>query len=121
MRGFGYEVLINDPPTLRRNPLPPQPDDDLYSGSETVPGNVPGETTAADVRNVAELQARIKAAGGALRTNPNSSDYLVAVNNQLRFSVARQADGSFLITEFSWYWLAIWAAALIGLAVIAKR
>src|SRR5258705_10246998 len=48
-------------------------------------------STAKDARNVQELQSRIKAAGGVLTTSGESSDYLVAVNNKLKFSVTRNA------------------------------
>lgn len=78
-------------------------------------------TTAADTRNAGELQARIKAAGGALRTNANSSDYIVAVNNRLKFSVTQLSNGQYEIRETQYYWLLIGAAALVGLAVVAKN
>lgn len=77
-------------------------------------------TTAADVRNVAQLQARIKQAGGTLTVNANSSDYIVAVNNGLRFSVAKLANGQYAITDSSQYLVLIVAAAAIAAILLLK-
>ncbi len=75
-------------------------------------------TTAASVRNVTELQARIKAVGGALVVGPNTTDYLVAINNSLRFSVTRNAAGQFVIRESNNYQFVILAAVGIGLLML---
>lgn len=77
-------------------------------------------TTAANTRNAEELSARIKASGGVVKTNANSSDYIVAVNNRLKFSVTQEPDGSYQIRESSYFWLAIGAVALVGLVVVKK-
>ena len=77
-------------------------------------------TTAADVRNVAELQRRIRAAGGVLVVGPNSSDYLVAVNNRLRFSVRQVGPDRFEIRESNSATLLI-AVAVIGAVVLFNR
>lgn len=78
-------------------------------------------TTAASVRTVAELQARIKAAGGKLVVNANSSDYLVAVNNGLRFGVVKQADGSYVITDSSQFILYLGIAIAVGAVILLSR
>lgn len=77
-------------------------------------------TTAASSRNVQEVQARIAAAGGALIVGPNSSDYIVAVNNRLKFSVTRRADGQFEIKDSSNYWLVIGVAVIAGAVLISR-
>lgn len=77
-------------------------------------------TTGARTRNAGELAARIKAAGGALVVDINSSDYIVAANNGLRFSLIRQADGSYRVLNSNAYLLAIAGIALIGLLVLRR-
>ena len=77
-------------------------------------------TTAADTRNVQELQARIKKANGVVVAGPNSSDYIVAVNNTLRFSVTRRADGAFEIRESQYFWLLVGAGLIVGVLLITK-
>lgn len=74
----------------------------------------------ADVRNVQELQGRLKAAGGALIVGPNSSDYIVAINNNGKFSVTRQPDGRFLIRESSTFSFLIGAAVVVSLLLISR-
>jgi hypothetical protein len=78
-------------------------------------------TTGADTRNVSELQARIKASGGKLTAAANSSDYIVAVNNRLRFSVTRDASGQFVITESQSYLWLIGLAVVGGIVILASR
>src|SRR5690348_8634767 len=78
-------------------------------------------TTAARTRNVSELSAKIKAAGGALVTDANSSDYIVAVNNGLRYSVTRLANGQYRITESSNYLLLIGLAALAAVLLLSRQ
>jgi hypothetical protein len=91
-------------------------------GAELTPGGTLKFTTAAaDSRNVQELQARIKAAGGVLITNLNQSDYIVAINNRLKFSVTRNAAGQFEIRESSNYMYLIGAAVVIGVLLLAKK
>ncbi len=70
--------------------------------------------------NVQELQRRIKNAGGVLVTSGDSPNYTVAINNTLRFSVARRSDGSYEIRESQYFWLLIGAAAIVGVLLIAK-
>lgn len=126
--GEFVDISQNDPPRLVRNPIrllgppivapnviSPDPESGLYDTT------IVTTTTAADTRNAQELQSRIKANGGVVRANANSSDYIVAVNNRLKFSVTRAADGSFEIRESSYFWLVVGATALVGLAVIAKK
>lgn len=78
-------------------------------------------TTAARTRNAGELSAKIKAAGGALVTDVNSSDYIVAVNNSLRYSITRLANGQYRVTESSSYYLLIGGLILIGAMVFLKQ
>lgn len=77
-------------------------------------------TVAARTRNTGELNAKIKAAGGVLVTDINSSDYIVAVNNGLRFTVTALPDGRYQITESS-NWLLLLGAVLIGGLVLFRR
>lgn len=71
-------------------------------------------------RNVAQLQAKIKQAGGTLVVNANSSEYIVAVNNGLRFSVTKLANGQYAITDSSQYLVLIVAAAAIAAILLLK-
>lgn len=87
-------------------------------GIDVVTINVP---PAAQTRSVDELSARLKASGGMLIVDANSSDYIVAVNNGLRFSVTRQADGRFRITQSSAYLYAFIGVALIGALLLVRR
>lgn len=127
---FGYIPIEYDPPMLRYGPPGPQTIERPLPNvtADTVSANdvlydttVTTTTTAADTRNAQELQGRIKAGGGVVKTNANSSDYIVAVNNRLKFSVTRAVDGSYEIRESNYFWLVVGAAALVGLAVIAKK
>ena len=79
------------------------------------------DRTAADARNVAELQRRLRAAGGALVVSPDSSDYIVAANNGLRFTVTATGDGRYRLTESSGYQLVIGAAILAAVFLILNR
>ena len=87
------------------------------NGSDVITTDVSGART----RSTAELTARIKQAGGALVVDANSSDYIVAANNGLRFSVTRQADGRYQITASNAYLYAIIGAGLIGILLIARK
>ena len=78
-------------------------------------------TTAADARNVQELQTRIRAGGGVLTANPNSSDYIVAINNRLKFSVTRNQAGQYEIRESQNYYYLIGAAVLVGVLLLSKK
>lgn len=77
--------------------------------------------SGATIRNVNDLKARIKAAGGMLSANSTSSYYLVAVNNPLKFSVTRNAAGQFEIRESQNFYYLIGAAVLIGALLLAKK
>ena len=114
---------IGPPPPMRGatdsqgNPLPQG-----AAGSASSTGDIIQTTTiAAASRNVADLQARIKASAGVLTVNPNSSDYLVAINNRLKFSVTRNAAGQFEIRESSNYMYLIGAAVVVGVLLLAKK
>lgn len=74
----------------------------------------------ADVRNVQELQGRLRAAGGSLIVGANSSDYIVAINNNTRFSITRQPNGQFLIRESYMFPLLIGAVAIVGLILLGR-
>lgn len=74
----------------------------------------------ADVRNVQELQGRLRAAGGSLIVGPNSSDYIVAINNNAKFSITRQANGQFLIRESQMFTVLIGAAVIMGLLLVSR-
>ncbi len=78
-------------------------------------------TEAPRTRNVQDLGAQIKAAGGALIVGPNDSRFIVAVNNGLRYSVTKQADGNYRITESYGYLIAIGAVALVAVLVLSRR
>ena len=97
---------------------PGWPDTTPDTNGDVVVINAP---QAAQVRSTDELSARLKASGGVLVVDPNSSDYIVAVNNGLRFSVIRQADGRYRIAQSSAYVFAIAGIALIGLLVLTRR
>lgn len=78
-------------------------------------------TSGARVRSSAELSARLAASGGALDVEANSSDYIVAANNPLRFSTVRLADGRYRITgNMNLYLLGGGAALLLVLMLAAK-
>ncbi len=78
-------------------------------------------TTAARTRNTSELSAKIKAGGGALITDINSSDYIVAANNGLRYSVIKLSNGQYRITESSSYYLLIGGLILLGAIIFLKQ
>lgn len=108
---------------FQRQPKPVQIDEVTPAASE---GDATGDvitstTTAADTRNVQELQNRIAKAGGVLTANANSSDYIVAINNRLRFSVTRTANGQFEIRNSQNYLLVIGLAVVVGVLVLARK
>lgn len=72
-------------------------------------------------RNIQDLSAQIKAAGGALVVNANDSRYIVAINNGLRYSVTRLSDGRYRITASSMFPLLIGGAVVLAVALIASR
>ena len=102
---------------------------DFFGGSGSKPEPLPDSaadtitttTTAASARNVSELQAQIRRNGGVITTGPNSSDYLVAVNNRLRFSVTRNASGQFEIRESDYLSWIVGAAAVLGAVLLTRR
>jgi len=97
-------------------PAPPVPT--LIDSADTVVIDAaPGATS----RNVNELSASIKKAGGALVVYPNSSAYLVAINNGLRYSVTAVGNGQYRITEASNTLFLVAIAAVIGLVVLSRR
>jgi hypothetical protein len=103
--------------------LNPAPGDDPNAGvpPDTTLEIIKSGATAADARNVQELQRRIQSVGGALTANPNSTDYIVAVNNRLKFSVTQLANGQFVIRESSNFALLIGLAAIAGVVVLSRR
>ena len=78
------------------------------------------DTTGARTRTVSELQAIIRAAGGRVVAWPNDSNYIVAVNNGLRFSVTALANGQYAITESNALLYTLIGAGLVGLLLIAR-
>lgn len=78
---------------------------------------VPG----AKSRTIDELSRSVKAAGGVLTVQPNSSAYIVAVNNGLRFSVVQAGQGNFEIRENQTYLYLIGAAVLAGVLLLSRR
>jgi len=78
-------------------------------------------TTGARTRNASELSAQIKAAGGTLTVNANDSNYIVAVNNGLRFTVTRLENGQYQIMESMNTYLLAGVALLVGIAILSRR
>ncbi len=78
-------------------------------------------TIAARTRNASELSAKIKASGGALVTDINSSDYIVAVNNGLRYSVTKLSNGQYRITESMNWLLLLGVAGIVSVALLSRR
>lgn len=78
-------------------------------------------STAPRTRSVSELSARIKTAKGALIVNANDSDYIVAVNNGLRFSVTRLTNGQYRITESTNFLFLFAGAAILGIVLLGRR
>ncbi len=104
-----FDDILGPPPVVPdANDLP---DEDTIATSSSAPRT----------RNIEELAARIKQAGGALVVNANDSDYIVAINNGLRYSVVRLANGQYRVTESSNYLLLIVAAVGIGILVLSRR
>lgn len=77
-----------------------------YGGQIT--GGVTGEavetittdTTAARSRNAQELAYRVERANNkTLVVGPQSSELIIALNNTLRFSATKRADGNYEITD----------------------
>lgn len=77
-------------------------------------------STAPRTRTANELGARIKAAGGALMVNATDSDFIVATNNRLQFSVTPLPDGRYRITDNTYRNLMI-GALLIGAVLLLRR
>lgn len=76
--------------------------------------------SAPRTRNAEELSARIKAANGALVVSANDSDYIVASNNRLWFSITPQSDGRILIQESQvLYWLI--GAGILAVVLLLRR
>ena len=75
-------------------------------------------TEAPRTRNVQDLGAQIKAAGGAVVVGPNDSRYIVAINNRLRYSVTRLANGQYRITENNLVGYGLAGLLIIGAIVL---
>lgn len=78
-------------------------------------------TTGARTRNAAELSTQIQAAGGALTVNANDSNYIVAVNNGLRFSVTKLENEQYRVTESFNSILLIALAGIVGIVLLSRR
>src|SRR4051812_10286170 len=91
-------------------------------GKDDTPGvivfNAPEGTRT---RTVAELKARLKAANGSLVANANDSDFIVATNNGLRFSLTPLGNGQFRITESSAYAFVIAGVIGVGALIFLNR
>jgi hypothetical protein len=81
---------------------------------EVVNASAPRTATAA------ELTARIKAAGGALTVKAYSSEWLVAINDSLRFSVERLQSGDYKITSRPLETYALIGGALLLLVLLTR-
>lgn len=78
-------------------------------------------STAPRVRSAEELSARIKANGGAITVSASDSDYIVAVNNSLRFSITRAANNQFIIRESQSLWLLIGLGVAMAAVLILRK
>lgn len=78
--------------------------------------------SAPRTRNAEELSARIRNAGGALAVNASDSDYLVAINNSLRFSITQTTSGQMVIRESQTLWWVLgFGIALAALLLLRSR
>lgn len=77
-------------------------------------------STAPRTRTAGELAARIKAGNGALVINASDSDFIVATNNSLQFSVTQLPDGRYRVVDNTYRNLAI-GALLIGIVILSRR
>lgn len=77
-------------------------------------------STAPRTRTAEELAARIKAGNGALVINASDSDFIVATNNSLRFSVTRLSDGRYRVIDNTYRNLVIGVALLIGVVFLSR-
>lgn len=126
----GSNPSIFDPRVLDVNPIDPNrqvQSGDVPLGPPPImdePGSVSNPITTnvlgAQSRNASELEARIKAAGGALVVTPDSSEYIVAANNPLRFTVTKLLNGQFRITANSYLIYALVLGGLLAVAFLAK-
>lgn len=90
------------------------------------PGEIDVITTdvnAPAARTTAELSARLKAAGGTLIVGPQSSDFIVATNNRLQFSVEPDATrpGMYRITPSYLLWYLVGGGVAFALIVLARQ
>lgn len=98
-------------------PAPPVPTLVSSTGDPVITVDAaPGATS----RNTAELNASIKKAGGALAVYPNSSAYIVAVNNGLHYSVTKLSDGTYRITESQMPLYLIVGAVILGVVLLSR-
>ena len=77
-------------------------------------------STAPRTRTASELGTRIKAAGGALVVNATDSDFIVATNNGLQFSVTALPDGRYRVTDNTYRNLLI-GVLLVGAVILTRR
>lgn len=97
--------------------MPFEPPNPYDSGADVITTTVSAPRT----RSAEELIARIKNAGGALVVTASDSDYIVAVNNSLRFTVTQQPDGRFMIQESQNLWLLIGLSVIVAAVLILRR
>ncbi len=76
--------------------------------------------TAPRTRTAGELSERLKASGGALVVNATDSDFIVATNNSLQFSVTALPDGRYRIAT-SYTWLILVGVAVAGVVLLSRR
>jgi len=83
--------------------------------------------SAPRVRDVQELDEKIRQSGGRLTVNNNASEYIVAINNLSRYSVVPLSDGSYQITlgafsDVAAYlpYLLLGAGVLLALSLIKR-
>jgi hypothetical protein len=101
-------------PTFGLGPPPPMPG---VNDTDIVRTNAP---VAASARNVSELQTLIRKAGGTLVVDPNSSYYLVAANNRLKFSIQQIGPDKFAVRESSMFMILIGVAVVAGVVLVSR-
>jgi len=80
------------------------------------------DITKSRTRTAAELSSLIKVHGGGLVVpDAYDSNYIVAVNNGLRFSITRLANGQFRITESMNWLLLLGVAGIVGVVLLSRR
>jgi len=97
------------------------PPDPFSTGSSDGIDIITTTSTAPRTRSAGELSVRVKQAGGALTVNASDSDYIVAVNNGLRFSVTLLANGQYRITESNNWLFLIGVVGLVGVILLSRK